>query len=578
MTGETATGANVARVNIYKSPGLFLTVAGLVAGSILIAATLERGPGLAAYLSWAFALIQGTPDSLKSVTLSPTGFPLLHHYLGTGLFLALPSMLGGGTVNLEQSAKLAGSIAILLTLVSFASLLYEIAKRRIGLVLLGISLLLVATNSGYYIRLLGAELFGLALVTLVTWLAWTPKTIGNLELAGLGALASLLMTVRPQSIIMASPGLALGLLRWARGRSSPQLALAFLYFGVPVAFGLLVVFQFNHWMTGEWTRSPYYFGNDHFKSVDLSARYIGLVLFDPKAGLLRYTPFIALGLCASLVHILDRRLDTAYRAFYIISLVTGLAHIWMIAGFYAWAGGAWIFGSRHLNLLSLYGVISVVHVLASEQIGPAFKFAVLGISITCAVYTATLLNLPYIPGAIIVGGIAVLVSLSKPLSHYTASNLVCGLFGLSLLFPLLWYYAWLAKNAWLAKVQLATILTAPVLVLACVAAVVLALAIYLLWTAFVMTSSIAAKSVALFSVLTLVIELILVANLRVGAAPFQARELESPSQQFLYINRFHVLNFEMDLQQESVYRWPEADKQVMKNFLEDEKRRTAIKR
>ena len=44
--------------------------------SVLLAATLARGPGLGAYLPWASALLQGTPAPLEDTvtTLSPTGF------------------------------------------------------------------------------------------------------------------------------------------------------------------------------------------------------------------------------------------------------------------------------------------------------------------------------------------------------------------------------------------------------------------------------------------------------------------------------------------------------------------------
>ena len=575
-TLDIENAGNVGRVNIYRVPGLFMTVLGLIAGSILVAATIEPGPGFGAYLPWASALVQGTPAPLKSVTLSPTGFPLFHHYPGTGLVLALPTLLSGGAVNLEQSAKLAASTAIILALASFASLLYEIARKRLGLVLLGMSLLLVATNTGYYIRLLGAELFAFALVASAIWLAWMPKKIGNSELAGLSALASLLMTVRPQSIIMASPAMVLGLLRWAGGRHRPQLAWALLYFGVPIALGLLVVFQFNHWMTGEWTRSPLYFGNNQYTSVDLSARYIGLVLFDPRAGVLSCTPFIALGLCAPLVHILDRRLDKPYRAFYIVSLLAGLAQIWVISGFYGWAGGAWIFGSRYLNLLSLYGVISVVHVLASERIAWALKAVVLSATLACAAYTATLLKLPYLLGSLAVGATAAAwMAVSKTQPRHSVPDIAYGCLGLSLLLPILYYYAWLARA------QVVAVLSSPALMLACIGAVVIVIAVYLLWmwSAFP-SSSTAAKSVAMFSVFTLVIGFSLVARLRVGAAAFQARELASPSPQFLYKNRFHVRNLELDLEpeHETVYKWPEADEQALKIFLEEEKRRTAIRR
>lgn len=550
-----------------------MTVLGLVAGSILVAASLRVGPGYGAYLPWASALVQGTPDPLESVTLSPTGFPLFHWYPGTGVFLALPTLVSGGAVNLEQSARLAASIAIILTLACSASLLYETAGKRVGLLLLGMSLLLVATNTGYYISLLGAELFALALVASMIWLAWIPKKIGNLELAGLSALAGLLVTVRPQSIIMASPAMALGLLRWASGRPRPQLAWAFLYFGLPLALGFLVVLQVNHWMTGEWTRAAYYFGNDQFKSAALSAPYIGLVLFDPEAGVLRRTPFVALGLCASLVPTLDRRLEKSYRAFYLVSLLAGLTQIWIISGWYGWAGGAWIFGSRFLNLLSLYGVIAVVHVLASERVAWALKAVVLGVALACAVYTARWFGLPYLQGSLAVGAIAAAwVAASKTRLRHSAPDIAYGCLGLSLLFPMLHH------SARLARAQVAAVLTTPALILACAAAVVtIVVVVYLIWNAFPSSSTVA-KGVAMVSVFTLVIGFSLVARLRVSAAAFQAQQLASPSPQFLYRNRFDVRDLEINLKQERVYKWPDDIKHAITVFLEDEKQRTAIRR
>ena len=159
-----------------------MNVSGLIGGSALIAASLATGPGYRAYLLWASALLQGTPSPLEGATLSPTGFPLLHHYLGTGVLLALPTFFTNDAISLDYSTRFAAAIAILLTMASVTSLLHEIAGKQPGLVLLGVSLLLVATNTGYYIRLIGAELFVLALAASITWLAWMPRQIGNVEL------------------------------------------------------------------------------------------------------------------------------------------------------------------------------------------------------------------------------------------------------------------------------------------------------------------------------------------------------------------------------------------------------------
>jgi hypothetical protein len=548
-----------------------LTTLGLLAGALLIAATLHRGPGLGAYLPWASALVQGTPAPLDTITLAPTGFPLFQWYPGTGVFLALPTLVSGGAVPLDDSARLVASLAIVLTLAACASCLYTIARQRVGLLLLGLALLLAATNTGYYIRLLGAELFALAVVAALVWLAWIPPKIGHVELVGLSALASLLLTMRPQACLMAAPALALGLLRWGSGRPRPQLAWACLAGGGPIALGLLVVLQVHHWMTGEWTRSPYSFGNDHFQSVTLSAPYLGLVLFDPSAGLLRRTPFIALGLCAALVPILDRRLGTAYRAFYLVALLAGLAQIWVIAGSYSWAGGAWIFGSRYLNLLSLYSVMAVVHVLAGERSAWALQAVVLSAAVGCAAYTAHALGLPApLLGVLAVGATAAAgLAVATPRPRHRLSDLTYGSMGLALLGLLLYYYAGLARP------QLTAVLMTPAVLVGGGAAVGIGLAVAVRGSA-CPSAAAAAKSLAVGAVVTLVIGCSLVARLRVGAAAFQARELASPSPQFLYKNRFDVRNLEEDLKQETVYKWPEEVKEAIRSFLDEEKRRTAI--
>jgi hypothetical protein len=554
----------------YRTPGVRLTVFVLIAGSILIAAGLTRGPGMGAYLPWAAALIQNTPAPLDTTTLSPTGFPLLHWYPGTGVFVGLATFFSGGGLNLEYSARLAGSMAILLTLAFSVSLFYEVADKKLGMVVLGVVLLLTATNTGYYIRLLGAELFAMALVASILWLSWIPTRLRNLELAGLAALAGLLMTVRPQSTLMASPALALGLIRWADGRTTRQLAWAIPAVGAPLALGLFVVLQLNYWMTGEWMRPAYIFGNEQFRSVSLTAPYLKMVLFDSDAGILRCTPFIALGFCASLFHIFDRRLQKHYRAFYVVFFLAGLAQIWMVSGFYGWAGGSWRFGSRYLNTLSLYAVIAVVHFWASER-GLKVKGAVLGIAAACAAYTASLLGVHYFLPSLAVGAAAgVWMFLRTPAGHDTR-DIVYECFGLSILFPLVYYYMRLAQ------VQLINQHTISAIALACLTGIVIAVALYLIWRYFLIPPR-AATGVALLSALTLIIVFGLVVRLSIGAAAFQDRELASPSAQFLYKNSFDIRDLENDLKEEKVYKWPDDVREAAKIFLEDEKRRTEIRR
>jgi hypothetical protein len=552
---------------IDRKLGLAIIAVGVIAGSLLIAMGVERGPGLGAYLPWASALMQGSPDPITdTITLSPTGFPLLQWYPGAALFISLPKLMTAGVLDLQQSARVAAWIAILATLVMCASLFYKIGGNRSSLVLLGLSLLLVATNTGYYIRLLGAEVFAMALVASLVWLAWVPRRIGNVELAGLAALAGLLMTARPQAILMSSPALALGLLRWAENQPRRKVMQGMMTSGVLLSLALFIVLQVNYWMTGEWTRPAYYFGNEEFRSVDFSAPYLRLVLFD-KAGV-RSTPFLVVGFCALVAQSLNRGLERRFRAFYLLSLAAGLAQIWIVAGYYGWAGGAWVFGSRYLNLLSIYSVIPVVHILASTEVVRVAKGVLLMAAFGCAAYTFSLLNFPYLIGWFALGGMPVVwLVASRSRLAPSASDLTYAFQGISFVVPVLYYYAAAARE------QAAAVLPIPAVGLACVTVVI---ALFLTWRA--IPRAWVVKGIAGAAMLSLMIGFSLIVRLRAGAADFQDRELASPSPGFLYINRFDIRNLQDDLRGWTVYKWPDHIHSAMITFLEQEKRRTAIQR
>src|SRR5262249_2787895 len=138
-----------------------------------------------------------------------------------------------------------------------------------------------------------------------------------------------------------------------------------------------------------------------------------------------------------------------------------------------------------------------------------------------------------------------------------AHEIVYVCFGLSIVFPLMYYYLRLAQ------MQLLYQHTILVIGLRCVAAIVIGSTLYLIWE-FFLSPLRAATGVALLSLLTLVIQFGLVARLRIGAAAFQARELASPSAQFLYQNNFDIRNLEEDLKGQVVYKWPDHVREAMR--------------
>ena len=251
---------------------------------------LATGPGYRAYLLWASALPQGTPSPLEGATLADqiaaSSLPRNRCASRASDILHQRCHLVG---LLDQ---IAAAIAILLTMASVTSLLHEIAGKQPGLVLLGVSLLLVATNTGYYIRLIGAELFVLALAASITWLAWIPRTRNR----KCSSLAGLERTDRPTH-----DGFALNLSssprpRWFWGffvrqsrRRGQHPAWSVLCVGAPMTIGLLVVSMqlfrsLDHRRVDALFRLPL-FGNDQFQSLDLTAPYLRSVTLDPQAGL-----------------------------------------------------------------------------------------------------------------------------------------------------------------------------------------------------------------------------------------------------------------------------------------------------
>ena len=268
-------------VNIARPPGPVMTVSWLVAGSYSRRSIpCNRTRRYGAYFAMGVRSRSRQSDSSRKCHSFADRIPLFHHYLGTGLSLALPTLLTGGAMSvgaLGQTRRLDGHLAhtgfICFVTVRdhrktsrYGSPRHVLAPRRDEHRLL---------PQAYRSR------------TVSRW-RWSRRSFGShgsqkdrkCRARGPRRIGkSLLMTVRPQSIIIASPAIVL----WATslGGRTPCANTGLVcpaFLGAPLALGFLIVLQFNHWMTGEWTRSPYYFGNDQFKSVELTAPYLRLVL------------------------------------------------------------------------------------------------------------------------------------------------------------------------------------------------------------------------------------------------------------------------------------------------------------
>jgi hypothetical protein len=112
-------------------------------------------------------------------------------------------------------------------------------------------------------------------------------------------------------------------------------------------------------MTGVWYRSPYSFGDDQFKSLDLTRLHWFEILLHPLHGALIYHPLILLGLVRQ-IHLSraapTRREQITWLCWVAASAVTFLFH----AGWYCWWMGLGVtFGMRGLLVPSYISILAL---------------------------------------------------------------------------------------------------------------------------------------------------------------------------------------------------------------------------
>jgi hypothetical protein len=566
---------------------------------ILLFFTCQPGPDFSKYQMWGNALKALDPNQISSTTLSPTGFPLSHWAHGVGFIYQLLSLLTFKVINPDMGFRITavGVFLLICLLVLNAGLRMYEANSILVVFVLG--LIFVGTNAGYYFQGVASEVLTLAIILIVTLPILSRQSGLWEEMILIGSGMGLMFTIRPQAIPMLFPAATAFMTRRLMEYTWQKTTLILLIMMLLVLLGMAQFLQFNYWMTGDYWSSHYKFGDGQFTSINFSGRYLPLVLFSSRVGVLRFHPIALVGFLCSIAAMFIsyfHKRDLFIAAYHLVLVLVSVFEIWLISGYYAWSGGG-SFGSRYLMPLIVLLVFSVGWVISdlTQRNRYGLALGLIFLCVICASYSGIRLFihiynffsswfhsgqliekkyiLQYIFSTAGMLGVFLIccwksVRIFRPFTfNYLVEFiiLVFGVFFLSLLpwnwivplphkielilagflFFLLWYPINFARNETLVKNLSSN-------------------GNYPKW----LTG-------------TMIITLLLMSFRFIQFAPkaekFRLQQLKSPQPIFQYKATFHIENFETDVEQaKSHYELPDTDIDNMHRFLEATKKKGKI--
>ena len=257
---------------------------------------------------------------------------------------------------------------------------------------LGCLLLLCSTEVTYYLRTSGIECVSIMLVGVLSLqIARLLKSEPINWQVSLGC-AFLLLVVKSYLSIYALPVIVFGLTD-AYKESLNQ----FLFrFGQGIIFfliGLCLIGTHNQLMTGSFFDSPYTFGNEEFKSLDLAnPSYFWNVMFDSFHGLLAVAPTTILGI--GIMIWLPVRFGFAkdWRPFGIWSccLFAVFINVWVNSCWYYWWMSNQSYGMRGLAMVGVPSLFALL--VGFETLNRRARIGALVLLVLCSSWTFTSLT------------------------------------------------------------------------------------------------------------------------------------------------------------------------------------------
>ena len=369
---------------------------------LLTLVALERRPSsdLGWYVEWEKVLVSGDFLQLESPVLSPRLLPLSEHFPGAGAVFAIPKLFLHTAVTFEGSAYVAGLLSTLAFWICALALFLDFSASSIPLTLFGLAALLLGTHAGQQASAIASENVSVTMLAiLIASLALRaprdeqrPSLFRTLAFSCSGAL---LATIRPNlAVYVAAGGLVVLVRILASEDSARRKALLLAESAAPLVFGVAWLAVHNIWMTGNWTHSPYMFGDSRFHSLDLRHPLFAAVLFHPYHGLLLFHPLYGVGLAVLLFSWIRGRFSGRDdRIFYGVATAGLVATMWLQASWYGWWMGTDTFGGRAFSTYSILLMPLVVAMLSPPSSSRTRTF-VLSIVVSCACWTFPLLSNP----------------------------------------------------------------------------------------------------------------------------------------------------------------------------------------
>ena len=350
--------------------------------AVLLIVNIRRGPDFDFYLDWSRAAISGDIFQIRSPVESPKAVPLTQWCAGPGLVQA--TLVGfcdqvcrrlsppdpGESIFFfvpypedYYGVYLTSALYSLAFWYSFAKLLTILTDGSQSRTLFALGAAFLGTHLGYYSLACGSELLSLAPISiLAVELARPMKS----RLAGAllaGSCAAALIMIRPYLALYAMPTIFVTMARfWQEPGFSRRLA-GIMLMTLPIMLGCTQIALVNSWMTGDWTHSPYVFGDEQFSSFDFHQPEVISVLFHPLHGLFIYHPLYFIGLIAAAALTILAPTRSEKTIWIGIIAITAI-HLLIQAAWYQWWLATTVtFGMRGMSAAGIPAVAAIVRLL-----------------------------------------------------------------------------------------------------------------------------------------------------------------------------------------------------------------------
>ncbi|GEM_PF-2309994 len=329
--------------------------------SCLVYKTSSPGADFDQYSAWLKPILNSDISQLPGKYLSPQGIPYYQWSPGPGGILAIGERVFGGFLKGKDASYAINLIGTLIFIWMMSLLFNHLTKGYLPLVIFGLSILFLGTHAGFYSHSVSSESLSYPFLAVLIFMLVVPRNWTWDDLLITGISCGMLVGIRSHLLIYVAPGILVTVYKalkvWERPLRFNRLFGVFLLI-IPFIFKCLEILWLNRWMTGSILKSPYNFGMDDFKSLDLFHPEFFAVLFHPWHGLLIYHPLYGIGFLAVVLGIYFNKEEK--RVFFILTAMVLFLNLYICASWYGWWFGNGSFGMRGMAPAAIPVSLAVV--------------------------------------------------------------------------------------------------------------------------------------------------------------------------------------------------------------------------